>query len=86
MSFDQMAPSLEVAKGLQLGVAVLGFSLNEHPEIVEWHGDDQGFPIDHVDDGVVQRLSHIRGGEHDMGGIDDDIPFSARFTGDIDIT
>jgi len=69
-----------------VGRGASGLALDKRPELVERHGDDQDLPVDHMDDGVGGRLSHIRRGKYDVGGIDDDTFFLPRFSGNIDVT
>ena len=64
----------------------LSFSLNKHPEIVKRHGDDKNVAANHVHDGVIGRVSHVRGSEHDMRGVDDNLSFIPGFSGDVDVT
>lgn len=63
----------------------LSFSLNKHPEIVKRHGDDKNVAANHVHNGVIGRIPHVRRGEHDMGGVDDNLSILPRFSGNVDV-
>lgn len=63
----------------------LSFSLNEHPEIVKRHGDDKNVAVDHVHDGAMGKVSHVRRGKHDMRSVDDNLSFLPGFSGNVDV-
>lgn len=63
----------------------LSLSLNEQPEIVKRHGDDKNVAAYHVHDGVIRRITHVRRGKHNMRGVDDNLSFPPRFSGNVDV-
>lgn len=66
--FGRSAKQARISKRLSL-------SLNEHPEIVKRHGNDKNVASNHVHDGVIRRILHVRRGKHDMRGVDDNLSF-----------
>src|SRR5687768_11175835 len=48
-----------------------GLALDEHPDFVEGHANENGLAGDELDPGAARWLLHVRIDHHDMSGVED---------------